>query len=73
VSATFLEFRERAAAERLASKRLPAWVVDAAYVQVAFCVPKPGDYFYAPIRDKVVLCNAEETQPFAIVEYRGVR
>jgi hypothetical protein len=71
VSATFLEFKERKAAERSASKRLPPWVIDAAYVQIAFRVPKPGEWFYGPLRDKVMLCNAEETQEFAVVEYRG--
>ncbi len=71
MSATFLEFRERKAAERSAAKRLPPWVIDAAYVQIAFRVPRSGEFFYGPLRDKVMLCNADETQEFAIVEYRG--
>jgi hypothetical protein len=71
VSATFLEFRTRKAAERSEAKRLPPWVIDAAYVQIAFRAPTPGEYFYGPVRDKVMLCNADETQEFAVVEYRG--
>ena len=73
MSASFLEFQTRKAAERLAAKRLPAWAVEAAYVQVAFRVPEIGEYFYGPLRDKVMQCNTPETQPFAIVEYRGAR
>jgi hypothetical protein len=71
VSATFLEFRARKEAERVAAPVLPEWVTSAGYVQIAFRVPKPGEYFYGPLRDKVMLCNADETQEFAIVEYRG--
>ena len=72
MSATFLEFKERKLAERLASSsRLPGWVTSVGYVQVAFRAPKIGEYFYGPIRDKVMQCNALETTPFAIVEYMG--
>jgi hypothetical protein len=73
MSATFLEFRARKEAERSASLGLPLWVTASHYVQIAFRVPKPGEYFYGPVRDKVLLCNADETQPFAIVEYRGAK
>jgi hypothetical protein len=73
MSASFLEFRERKAAERTEAKRLPPWVVEEAYVEVAFRVPVLGEYFFAPRCNKIVVCNAEETQPFAIIEYRGAK
>jgi hypothetical protein len=72
MSATFLEFKERKLAERLAaSPSLPGWVISVGYALVAFRPPLPGEYFYEVMRDKVMVCNAEETLPFAVVECRG--
>jgi hypothetical protein len=71
MSANFEEFRARKAAERSASPVLPGWVTSVGYAQVAFRPPLPGEYFYEAKRDKVMVCDAEETLPFAVVEYRG--
>ena len=73
MSASFIEFQERKAAERVAKTRLPEWAYAVGYVEIAFRVPKVGEFFYAPIRDKILLCNAEETTAFLVVEYRDVR
>ena len=73
MSASFLEFRERKAAARSAIPRLPEWASVVGYVEIGLRVPKVGEYFYAPIRDKILLCNAEETTAFLVVEYRDSR
>jgi hypothetical protein len=70
MSASFLEFKERKAAARSVVPRLPEWASVVGYVEIGLRVPKVGEYFYAPIRDKILLCNAVETTAFLVVEYR---
>ena len=50
---------------------LPSWVRMVGYVGIAFRVPKNREYFYDSVRDKVLVCDTDETRPFVIVDYRG--
>jgi hypothetical protein len=50
---------------------LPQWVLDTGYVLVSYRVPKHGELFYAPQRDKIFVCEIPEIHEFYIVEYRG--
>ena len=50
---------------------LPQWVIDTGYVLVAFRIPKHGELFYAPVRDKILVCEVPEILEFYVVEYHG--
>lgn len=51
---------------------LPEWVTEEGYRVAGVRRPKAGEYFYCPVRDRVLRCAEEiEDHPFVILE-RGL-
>ena len=55
-----------------AQRELPAWIHTEGYRPVGFRRPQLGEYFFCPVRGKVIRCAEDiETHAFTILEYGG--
>jgi hypothetical protein len=55
-----------------AANGLPSWVIAEGYTPVGIRRPEVGEYFFCPVRQKVLKCAEDiEEQPFVILVYGG--